>query len=162
MHCVVHCDTLSKSSNDATLYRVLNALYLTAAEIDSFQELSDTLREGWVVHEEKTDGRVDDPARRAIRMQMLRLRDPQLMQFVALAQKSNSADAVAALILDTDMAHVSEHDMAELFFAIGPAPLTAVVASLLPRVSGDEDIEAIAALTLIRHSLLAAHSPTSA
>lgn len=158
----MRCNTLRKSPNDARLYNVLNELYLTAAEIDAFQELSDALREGWVVHEEKTDGRADDPARRAIRMQMLRLRDPKLMQFVASAQNSNSADALAALILDTDMAHVSDHDMAELFFAIGHAPVTAVVASLLARVSTDEDVEAIAALTLIRHSLLAAHSPTSA
>ena len=69
--------------------------------------------------------------------------------------------AIAALLADFDLKDVDEDDVAELFFALGPAAVTQLIAALFVTATTDADIEGITALTVIRHSVLAALQPVS-
>lgn len=95
-------------------------------------------------------------------MHLLKLRDPRLLGFLEKAKKANTVDALAALVLGTDLKKVSDADLAELFFALGPGPIGRCVESMLAAAVKDEDIEGVAALTTIRRSLYQAMIPSHA
>ena len=131
-----------------------NILHLTAAERQLFDALSDGLKEGWVLEEERLTY-ADDPRHRTMRMQLMHLHDPKMQEFLEQAKaKAGDDQSLAALIMGTDLSDVSDGDLAELFFVLGPGPLAVLISSLLKEVSTDEHIDDIASLTLIRHTLL--------
>ena len=129
-----------------------DVLFLTAAEQEIFLKLSDALREGWVV-EQATPVPQDDPARRAIRLQMLHLKDPALQAFVRRAQACTAANELAEHLATLKLSTLVDADMAELLFALGPQTLTAFIGSLLSSVTNDEQLQDIEALTVIRETL---------
>lgn len=132
-------------------------LWFTADEATVFTALPEAVRNGWEVREE-TLSFADSEEKRAARLSLLRLHDPKLLKFQADAEKIDSPDAMAALFAATDLQGVSEDDLAELFFALGPDLLTRVIRDLLAAVKTDADLDAVASLLLIRHSLLEALS----
>ncbi|MDD3896957.1 MAG: hypothetical protein PHU04_03910 [Candidatus Peribacteraceae bacterium] len=133
-----------------------NALSLTADEQKLFDALPDGLKEGWVITEEQGTYS-DTPRHRMMRMQLMHLHDPKMQEFLGKAKATEGDEkALAALVARTDLSDVSDGDLAELFFVLGPAPLSALILSLLRAVKSDEDIDDLASLTLIRNSLLSA------
>jgi len=131
-----------------------HTLYLTADERKLFTVLSDSLKEGWVIEEEHLTY-ADNPRHRTMRMQLMHLHDPKMQEVLAQAQaKAGDDQGLAALMLHTDLSDVSDGDLAELFFVLGPGPLGALIPQLLRGVSADEHIDDIASLALIRHTLL--------
>ncbi|TSC97898.1 MAG: hypothetical protein Greene101449_1067 [Candidatus Peregrinibacteria bacterium Greene1014_49] len=138
---------------------MITVLYLTDAERAIWRMLSQEAQEGWTIEPENGNFR-DSPQRREMRLHLLKLRDPKLLDFQEKAKKANTMEALTALILTMDLKNVNDADVAELFFAIGPGPIGRVVESILATVTKDEDIEGVAALTLIRRSLYQAMTPT--
>ncbi len=130
----------------------MNTLYLTAGERGIFAKLSDALREGWNAEDEKGDFS-DSEEKLSMRMALLRLHDPKLLD-VQKQAAGLSSEKLAALLAQTNLKGVSDDDLAELTFAIGPSILSKLIAGLLLQVKTDEELEDISALTLIRHSLL--------
>jgi len=130
-------------------------LYLTGDERKLFEALPAKIKEGWTVAEEALRYE-DTPAKRTTRLHLTKLDDPFLKSFVEEALQLRTPDALGKKILDTDLSGVSEGDLAELFFAMGPEPLCTIIPQLLGSVRSDSDIEDLVALTTIRHSLLAA------
>lgn len=138
----------------------MEPLFLTADERKVFDALPAAVREGWEVRAER-DAVPDDAARRAMRLQLLHLHDPALRAFVRSAGETKDSAALTALVLGMDLKGVADADLAELCFALGPVPLTAIIADLLPKTKTDDDLEGVQAIALIRHSLLAAAASSS-
>jgi hypothetical protein len=133
---------------------MIATLHLTVAERQFFDALPDGLKEGWVLGEENLSY-ADDPRHRTMRMQLMHLHDPKMQEFLEQAKaKAGDDQSLAAFISETDLSDVSDGDLAELFFVLGPGPLGVLIPSLLKEVSTDEHLEDIASLTLIRHTLL--------
>jgi hypothetical protein len=136
----------------------MTKIYLTKAELVIWNGLEQALKDGWNVEDEKGTSE-DSPTHRTMRLQLVRLQDPRLLAFVERAKKCASSDELAALITSTDLQGVVDSDLAELFFAIGPVPITAVMQQLLKEAKTDNDIDGIAALSTIRNSLYLSIQP---
>lgn len=139
----------------------MTTLYLTTEEQAVFASLSDALREGWTVEVESLPIE-DSAAKRAIRFQLLRVRDARLLQLRDSIANAKDIDAVVTLIRDQNLKDIHEEDLQQIFFALGPVVVTKLIQSMLSEVQTDTDIEGITALTVIRHSLLSARVPNTA
>ncbi len=103
----------------------------------------------------------DKPEHRRMRFYLLRLHDPRLRAFLEQAKTRNSAEALAELVQKTDLAEVNDGDLAELFFALGPTTLSMLIEKMLRDAKTDVDVEGVASLTEIRHSLLSSMNTAS-
>lgn len=139
----------------------MTTLYLTTEEQEKFASLAPSLREGWTVETESLPIE-DSAAKRAIRFQLLRVRDARLLQLRDSIANAKDIDAVVTLIRDQNLKDIHEEDLQQIFFALGPVVVTKLIQSMLSEVQTDTDIEGITALTVIRHSLLSARVPNTA
>lgn len=128
-------------------------MHLTTAERRLFDALPEVLREGWQVQTE-ADPPKDTAEMRRMRLHLVQLHDPRLQKFVEEARSKDSVDSLAAHIAGVDLGDVRESDLAELFFALGAASVSALIASLLAEAKSDSDLQDIEALTIIRHELM--------
>lgn len=124
-----------------------------------FGTLPEDLREGWKVETEALSY-ADTAQKQLIRLSLLRLHEPKLIDLRKKVQTSSSMEEVIKLLQKSDLQDVNEDDLAELFFALGPITLTGLIDYQLKLCKKDTDVDGIAALTLIRHSIL--HALTSA
>jgi len=131
----------------------MNTLYLTADEKKLFDALSEDLKEGWEVEEEKQVYK-DTEDRYRMRLSFLRVSDPALLEFKEKAEKAKSKEEVAKLMEGIDLKGVSQSDLAELFFALGPKDVSILMRLQLSEVKNDKDVEVVSALSNIRHELL--------
>ncbi len=135
-------------------------LWFTTDEQRIFTSLPPSVQDGWEVREE-TQAFTDTPERRNARLNLMRLHDPKLLAFQKQARIESAPDAIGKLLEEMDMRDVAEDDLAELFFALGPDVLTHIITPLLGAAKDDGDVDDIASLLLIRHSLLASFSSQS-
>lgn len=126
--------------------------YFTAEERKAFAALSEALRNGWSVEEERGTS-TDDLAHRDMRLHLLRVRSPKVTTIVKKALQENTVEGIARILNDTDLKGVHDADLAELFFVLGPGPLSILILNVLRSAKTDEDLQGIMALTVIRHSL---------
>jgi hypothetical protein len=131
----------------------MKTLMLTAEEEKLFSKFSQELRSGWeVVREEKTYEDSED--RREIRFQLLRLHDPSLRSFCEKAGQMKTPEDFAALAKSIDLQKVSNEELAQMFFALGPTVITAMAQAVLGVAVTHDDIEIAAALFVLRHEIL--------
>ena len=131
----------------------MNFLQLTEDEKALFASLPAGVREGWEVHtEERTF--TDTKEHFATRLSFVRLHDPKLHVFKEQLEKAKSPEEAVAIAGEMDLSQVKQADLAELFFAMGPGPLSLLISKLLKTAKEDTDVQAVAALSLIRGSLL--------
>lgn len=133
----------------------MNTLHLTPAERPLFEALPAALREGWIVEHEGL-GYADTPARMELRLALLRIHDPALIELRKKTQTAQTVQEVADAIASMDLAEVDDDDLASLFFALGPDYLSRLIIHLLQTAATDKDVEAVTGLTVIRHSILEA------
>ncbi|MEK7218892.1 MAG: hypothetical protein AAB728_05515 [Patescibacteria group bacterium] len=132
-------------------------LWLTAAERTIFDALPAPLQDGWELKEE-TLAFTDTAERRTARLSLVRLHDQKLLALRDKVQKATSPEDVASLLAEIDLRDVTEGDLAELFFALGPDALTRLITPLLREAKTDGDLDDLASLLTIRHSLLESFS----
>lgn len=131
----------------------MDTLYLLASERALCERLPVGVREGWTVADERGTYR-DSAAAQRYRLQFVRLHDPKITDLVARLLQEKDPSEAARLIQEMDLEDVSDADLMELFFAMGPTLLTHLISSLLPTVSSDAELERVVALTNVRHALL--------
>ncbi len=124
-----------------------NTIFLTADEQSLFQAVPESLREGWTVQSETLDCY---ESLRQIRMR-ISLADfkfhPGVKTILDQISAGESPDKIS-------FEHIGPDVQKELYFTIGARGVAAFIATLLSEISKDEDIEALATLTVIRHELL--------
>lgn len=132
---------------------MMTSLYLTQAEQEGYGSLPKALTEGWTLLSEEQQF-ADTPGHFRMRLAYLKIRDPKLLVLKEALQKAKGEEDLKRLVAGFDLQGVRQADLAELFFALGPANVSNVIAVLLQRAKADEDIAVIAALSHIRHALL--------
>lgn len=135
-------------------------IHLTADEKTLFEKLPADIQEGWTVEEEKQTFQ-DTPDRARVRLSLLRIEDPKMLQVIEEAKSKESADDVASLILDTDLSGISERELAKLFFAIGPTTLSTIISAMLVQVKTDQDLKDLVAVTTVRNVVLSSMTHSS-
>lgn len=133
----------------------MSTLHLTPEEQTLFHALPDALREGWSADAEVLTV-ADEPPRKLVRLKLLSLQDPTLRALQDRLSRMEDPAAAAAALAELDLSSVSQEDLAELVFAMGPSSLSTLIASLLKSASTDEDLEDLASLTFLRRELLSA------
>lgn len=131
----------------------MSTLFLTASERALYDKLSDGLKEGWAVENEALTYD-DSPQKQAIRLSLLRIHDPHLLELRNKVSSATSMDDIAALLSKTNISEVQEDEVAQLFFALGPESLARLIGHLLRHAKTDGDMEGVTALTVIRHTML--------
>lgn len=134
-------------------------LHLTAQERAIFDSLPEKLREGWEMEEEKFTYH-DTPERMRMRIELMRVHDPKLLEFQKKASQVRSREEFLILAKSTDLSGVSHADLAELFFVLGPEPVSLIVQRLLQEAKADVHLELLVALTAIRHAQLSSMHPS--
>jgi hypothetical protein len=139
----------------------MDALYLTQAEQRLFQALPAALSAGGEVKDE-TQQYEETSRKRSIRFQIARLHDPALLRFREKALDTKSEDEFRALVQSVDLGKISERDMGQLLFALGPNGLSVIISGILKNAVKAEDIAMAASFSELRHELLASLNTVSA
>ena len=127
-------------------------LYLTADERALFDQLPQTLREGWNVSLEMvTTG--EDLAELRMRLHLAHFTDPACARFREAALQSRSVEELTALIKTIDVSSFLPEQLAELFFVLGIENTSQMLRYTLERSVTDEDLEGVAVFSLIRRFL---------
>ncbi|HLD32310.1 MAG TPA: hypothetical protein VJB10_01835 [Candidatus Peribacteraceae bacterium] len=132
---------------------MMTELHLTATEQELFITLPKALREGWTVQKEVQQFK-DTNKHLRTRVSFIKIRDPKLHVFKEQIEKAKGQKEIAKIVGEFDLKGVHQADLAELFFALGPKPLFQSIETMLRQAKTDEEIESIAALSLIRNALL--------
>jgi len=131
-------------------------LHLTKTEKDLFAALPDSVRNGWKTEDEALTFE-DTDHRRYMRMSVMKLHDPRLLGLKKkLMELKDKPEEARKVLEDLDIRTVNDDDMLQLFYAMGPAPITYMILSSLQPDATDEDLKNVAALSMIRHMILLA------
>ncbi len=128
-------------------------LFLTDSEKTMFEGLDSSAKEGWDISEE-TLTFSDTEEYRKIRLELLRVHDPKLQELQKKALEAKTSEEMEELIAHIELQDLPEDDLMQLFFAMGPDVLTSFIKVYLEQSKMDDDLEAVCALTSIRHALL--------
>jgi len=130
-----------------------NTLHLSQKEQELFNGLSEDFKEGWTIQPEALSY-ADTESKRAIRLSLLHLHTPGLLDLQESVRKSKNKEEFQKALEETDLSVITEGDLYELFFALGPEPMFPLVEYLFSKVETDEDMMVISAMTNLRHGLL--------
>lgn len=125
-------------------------LFLTAAEQFMFGKLASSLRDGWDVQTEPLDC-FESP--RQIKMRYFLADFTLHPEMKVLAEKIEKQDLGGFTAAD-----LPEGIESEVLFVLGARGVNALIESLLPSVAKDEEVEALATLSAVRHKLLEINS----
>jgi hypothetical protein len=131
-----------------------SVLYLTADEKKVFDGLSETVREGWNVELEKNEAWETDE-QLAVRANIA-----DFSAWPALRDMVDDARFGKDIAIE-NLKSMPQEVLPELFFTIGARGMTMIIRTLLLKKPMDEDIESIAALSMLRHDLFEANSSFS-
>lgn len=136
-------------------------LHLTATEKKSFLSLPSTLQQGWSVADEvlSTD---DTPKALEARLSLLRVHDPALRSLRDSIRHGLTVEQLAKTIATMTLSQVTDDDLLSILFAVGPRLLTSCIEYLISIASKDSDLESIAAIAFIRHSILLSYVSANA
>lgn len=134
-------------------YPDMPTLHLTGAEQKLFHTLPQELRDG-VTIETETITFEDSAEKREIRMRNLQVKDEGLHAIRGHIGSMKTAEDLIKLAQTFDFGSLSKDDLIELYFAMGPHPLTATIELMIPEMKTPEDLEELASLTFIRHGVV--------
>lgn len=136
-------------------------LHLTTNEQAILAVIPENLRKK-VNIETETLMYADTPQRMQIRVKNMQLSAPGLLVFKKKVTEATTVEEVTGLLSTANLTALSEDDLSELYFAMGPDGVSTLIVQMLPHVRSEEDLEALISLCVIRHSLLLSLSPTAA
>ncbi len=139
---------------------LMNTLYLTPSEEKMFSSRSADLQQSWTVTPEVLTY-ADTPERRAFRFQMLRVQDPQLIQFREKALQAMSDTTFIELASSIDLTRIDNRDLTQIVFALGPDAMGMIITGILQSATMKDDIELAAAFSALRHGMLESFADVS-
>jgi hypothetical protein len=131
----------------------MHTVFLTREEKKEFLSLPTQYQDGWQV-EEETIPFADSEESWRLRRDLLTFSDQGLKGIEEKVRSAASQEEVERAVENLQLSGLSDADLAELFFALGPVALSAIILRLLPLARSDDDVASLAAFTVIRHNLL--------
>ena len=128
-------------------------LYLTATEQKFFSALPQKLREGWSTEAEKLTYQ-DTNERRQVRLDLMELDDGRFERAVIKCGPTCSEKDLERLMGAINLKDLSERDLWEVCFALGPTAMGYIISKLLMDAKDDKQLEGAMAFSHLRHELL--------
>lgn len=122
-------------------------LLLTAKEITIFERVSAPLREGWKVSTETLDCY---ESAKQLHMRYNMADFTMAPEMKTWADRAKKGEDLKDFSLDT----VGVEFQKELFFVLGAKGVNGIIQVLLGNIRNDDDVQALAELTAVRHKLL--------
>ncbi len=134
----------------------MHMLNLTKIELHLFKALPADVQDGWKTVEETLTFE-DTDYRRYMRMSVMKLHDPRLVSLRSKLMELKDDPAAAQKVLDDlDLATINDDDLLQLFYAMGPDPISLMILHLLQPGADDQNVKMASALSIIRHVILLA------
>lgn len=133
-------------------------IYLTAGESKLFAALPEPIREGWKVEEEKLTYH-DSPEKRHTRLDLMELDDKRFRNVIVKCGPSCTERELEKLAHDVDFKNMSQKDLWEICFALGPSVIGYLIGKLLLDAKDDTQVEGAMAFSALRHELLISLQP---
>lgn len=134
-------------------YSDMHTLYLTGEERKVFAKLPAELTKDLTVEDERLEYE-DNARRRSIRLKHLSVNDTSLKNFFATAALAASEAEFVSMLGALDLKSVSNDDVAEIMFAVGPDGTSFMIAQALEHAENRDAVELATALSLLRHEML--------
>lgn len=132
-----------------------NVLFFSGEERTRFDALSEDLRDGWKVEEEKQLQHMESPREIAMRQNMATFQEfPAIRLIVDRIQQKGGIE-------NFSFGDLPDAFFSEFCFTIGARGITVLIAALLPEAKTDEDLRGLHALSIMRHELLAVNASVS-
>ncbi len=128
-------------------------LHLTKNEQLWFNQFSDALKEGWDVKEETLDSYETDEDL-DIRYRLARFHAYAPLKKLIEEAKSGKPT------MQMSLKDIPQEMIPTIMFTIGAKGIAAMMSVLLAKSATDEDIKALAQLSMLRHSILEANAST--
>jgi hypothetical protein len=129
-------------------------IYLTSDEQRAARKLLVDHGSGFTVQEE-TGTFEDSEEAVAVRRSLVKFEDPTLKSLLPLLAKAKTEAEAKKLLEGVNMDELSDADIAEFFFLVGPEFVSLQIGLLLVSAASAKDLEAITALSDVRHTLFA-------
>ena len=129
-------------------------IYCTPAERTIVESLPAEVRRDCVI-EEETLRYADTPASMRERLRTMRLHTPALKDFQAKAATVGNEDEMDALLNTLQGMAITEQELLDICFGLGPLPLTDLMLRQLGSIKDRQDFADTAAISELRHAVLA-------
>jgi len=96
----------------------------------------------------------DTPKARELRFMIARFHDPKLLAVREKFKQVKTDEEFLAVMNSIDLSVVSEADLGQIMFAVGPDAIGALILNTLAATDTDEDLLMISNFTALRHELL--------
>ncbi|MBT3834856.1 hypothetical protein HOF56_01260 [Candidatus Peribacteria bacterium] len=133
-----------------------NTLKLRPNEKAIFDKLSDELKDGWQIEDEKLEA---EETIEELKMRHDMFRGSETCKKILDAMSGvKDEEALKKAASEMDFSSLAQEDAAELFFTLGTTAISAIIFGALEAADSDDDLEGIASLTEIRHMLFESNS----
>ena len=126
-------------------------LRLRENERSLFEQLPDSLQDGWTIEEEMR-WHEDSPHALCTRLSLLRSHVPHIQKLKDQLRSTTSEKDILMTLHAFDLHALSHEELLDLFFVLGPSLLSEWIAESLKEAESDTDLLRIAALTEVRCS----------
>lgn len=131
---------------------IMNTLYLLQSEQSLLDGIQSDVKDGCTVQETEMTYE-DTPEKRVARLRLLHFENSGIKDLQAKAIKATTEDELQGIATSFDFAKLSQHDLTEIFYAMGPDVMTSLITKQLPTVQTKDDLDGVAAISTFRHFL---------
>jgi hypothetical protein len=135
----------------------VDILFLTKAEHSLVLQRFPRFAEMFT-HAEETHTFADSSRRMMLRLSLVRLRSPSLIQLRDSITKATTLEEAVAIIAEHDLKGVPDEDLSQVVFALGPDVLSQVIWMLIRKADRVNGLEQVAVLSFLRHEILSAYA----
>lgn len=100
----------------------------------------------------------DSARRMMLRLSLVRLRSPSLIQLRETITRAKTLEDAVAVIAEHDLRGVPDEDLSQIVFALGPDVLGQVIWTMIRDARSMIVLEQVAALSFLRHEILSAYA----
>lgn len=100
----------------------------------------------------------DSARRMMLRLSLVRLRSPSLIQLRETITRSKTLEDAVAIIAQHDLKGVPDEDLSQIVFALGPDVLGQVIWTMIRDAHSMTVLEQVAVLSFLRHEILSSYA----
>ncbi len=135
----------------------VDILFLTSVEFSLLKQRFPQFADVYT-HAEEVHTFTDSARRMMLRLSLVRLRSPALIQLRDTITSAQTLDDAVSIIAKHDLAGAPDEDLSQIVFALGPTVLGQVIWKLIRQARSMSDLEQIAVLSFLRHEILSAYA----
>lgn len=92
----------------------------------------------------------ESEAKQRVRCKFMKL-SPKIQKSMSSVASAVSPEGMEKWVASLDLQSLTDDDIRELFYALGPVSIGRILERTIPLVQSDTDLEAVAAIAVLRH-----------